>query len=160
LGRTMLLFLAKLKRVGGYRYAGFWWRVLAFIIDEFVLSIGTGVAAIIGVGIVGSGSSPDSVGFIVYAVAFIWSWLYFALFESSWLRGTPGKKACGLIVTSDGGSQISFGRATGRYFAKFLSGLTLGVGFLMAGWTRRKQALHDVISDCLVLKRIGSGTES
>ncbi|MGH7113792.1 MAG: RDD family protein [Stellaceae bacterium] len=141
--------------VSGYRFAGFWWRVLAYIIDAFILTIvGAVVGGILGFVIAGGGGSLDDVRGIVGILSFVWYWLYFALFESSSLRGTPGKRACGLIVTRDDGYRISFGRATGRYFAQFLSALILCVGFLMAGWTRRKQALHDLICDTLVLKEL------
>jgi uncharacterized RDD family membrane protein YckC len=56
-------------------------------------------------------------------------------------------------VTDLNGNRISFGRATGRYFGKFISSLTLMIGYMMAGWTRRKQALHDIMAECLVLRR-------
>ena len=80
-------------------------------------------------------------------------WLYFALTESSEMQATPGKRCCKIIVTDLHGNRVSFGRASGRYFAKIVSVLTLGIGFLMAGLTQRKQALHDLIADCLVLRR-------
>jgi uncharacterized RDD family membrane protein YckC len=80
-------------------------------------------------------------------------WLYFALLESSAGQATLGKSVLGLAVTNTRGERISFGRATGRYFAKFLSALILGVGFLMVGWTRRKQGLHDFIAGTLVVRR-------
>jgi uncharacterized RDD family membrane protein YckC len=79
--------------------------------------------------------------------------LYYSLMESSPWQATLGKRALGLQVTDLHGNRISFGRATGRYFAKIVSGLTLSIGYLMAGFTRRKQALHDIISECLVIRR-------
>jgi uncharacterized RDD family membrane protein YckC len=91
---------------------------------------------------------------VTMILSLIWTWLYYALFESSNFFATPGKKACGLIVTTIDGHRLSFGRASGRYFGKWISGFTLGIGWFMAGWTRRKQALHDLISDCVVLKKI------
>jgi uncharacterized RDD family membrane protein YckC len=71
--------------------------------------------------------------------------------ESSPLQATIGKLAVGLRVTDLQGQRISFGRATGRFFAKWLSGAILLIGYLMAGFTEKKQALHDRIAGCLVL---------
>ncbi len=80
-------------------------------------------------------------------------WLYFAIMESSAWQATLGKKALGLYVTDYDGRKISFARATGRHFAKILSTLILFIGYMMAGFTARKQALHDMIAGCLVLKK-------
>jgi uncharacterized RDD family membrane protein YckC len=60
--------------------------------------------------------------------------------------------ALGIRVTDLDGGRISFGRATGRYFGKILSGLILGIGFLMAAFTERKQALHDLLAGTLVVR--------
>ena len=68
------------------------------------------------------------------------------------MQATLGKKAMGLIVTNEHGARIGFGRATGRYFGKILSALILLVGYIMAAFTERKQALHDMIASTLVLK--------
>ncbi len=80
-------------------------------------------------------------------------WLYFALMESSKNQGTLGKMALGLKVTDMDGNKISFGRATGRYFSKILSGMILMIGYIIAGFTDKKQALHDMIASCLVLRK-------
>ena len=77
--------------------------------------------------------------------------LYFALCESSAWQGTLGKLALGIRVTDLQGKRISFPRALGRYFAKILSAIILGIGFLMVAWIQRKQGLHDMICDTLVL---------
>jgi uncharacterized RDD family membrane protein YckC len=75
--------------------------------------------------------------------------------ESSSYQGTLGKMALGLTVTDLEGRQISFGRATGRYFSKIITGfIPLGIGYAMAGFTEKKQALHDIIAGCLVLRKI------
>ena len=81
-------------------------------------------------------------------------WLYFALMESSTWQGTLGKKALGLEVTDLEGRRISFGRATGRFFAKIISALILWIGFIMAGFTEKKQALHDMIAGTLVIRKL------
>jgi uncharacterized RDD family membrane protein YckC len=80
-------------------------------------------------------------------------WLYWALLESSSWQATIGKRLLGLYVTDLQGKRLSFARASGRFFGKIISELTIGIGFLMAGFTPKKQALHDMIAQCLVLKR-------
>lgn len=86
-------------------------------------------------------------------VSFLVGWLYFASLESSARQATLGKSAMGLVVTGTNGNRISFLRATGRYFAKWLSAIILLIGFIMAAFTARKQALHDILASTLVLKR-------
>jgi uncharacterized RDD family membrane protein YckC len=71
--------------------------------------------------------------------------------ESSERQATIGKKALGIIVTDAHGKRITFYRASGRHFGKIVSSITLGVGFVMAGFTKKKQALHDIMFDCLVV---------
>jgi uncharacterized RDD family membrane protein YckC len=89
---------------------------------------------------------------LVVTSLFVIQWLYFALMEST--RGaTLGKMALGVIVTDMDGNRPSFGRASGRYFAKIISGLTLGLGYVIAGFSQQKQALHDMISGCLVINK-------
>ena len=79
-------------------------------------------------------------------------WLYFALMESSSSQATIGKMALSLRVTDLSGERVTFGRASGRHFAKWISILTFFVGFMMAGWTAKKQALHDMIAGTLVVR--------
>jgi uncharacterized RDD family membrane protein YckC len=91
---------------------------------------------------------------VSFAAIFVLGWLYYASMESSAYQGTLGKMALGLIVTDMQGRRISFGRASGRFFAKLLTGLIpFFVGYIMAGFTEKKQALHDIIASCLVLKK-------
>ena len=81
----------------------------------------------------------------------IW-WVYTAVLLSSPWQATVGLKVCGLRVVDYNGRRITFGRATGRYFASFLSVVLLCVGFLMIAWTRRRQGLHDFMANTLVVK--------
>jgi len=114
----------------------------------------------IGIGLWNQDFDP-SAEFIVYLIGtyfmmiltiLIGEWLYFALMES--MKGaTLGKMALGIIVTDMNGNKITFGRASGRYFAKIISSLTLGVGYIIAGFTQQKQALHDIIAGCLVINK-------
>ena len=80
-------------------------------------------------------------------------WFYYALFETSRRRATPGKSVMGVFVTDGDGRRVSFGRASGRYWCKFLSGMLLGTGYLIAPFSPQMRALHDRLADTLVLKR-------
>ncbi len=86
-------------------------------------------------------------------VLMIMGWLYFSIHESSSRQATQGKALFGIKVTDTFGNRISFLRATGRYFAKYLSMIIVFVGFVMAAFTARKQALHDLIASTLVLDK-------
>ena len=87
----------------------------------------------------------------------IW-WVYTAaLLSSSW-QATLGKRVCGIRVMDYGGGRLTFGRATGRYFASFLSSLLFFIGFFMIAWTRKRQSLHDIMSSTLVVKDAVSAT--
>jgi uncharacterized RDD family membrane protein YckC len=149
-------------------YAGFWLRFVAVIIDGILLyfvrmllfmpfGLGMGMRGIF------RGRPPQNINdflpflglFIRIAViSSIIQWLYFSLMESSSWQATLGKKALGLEVTDLEGRRISFGRATGRYFAKIISTLILFIGYIMAGFTEKKQALHDMIAGTLVLRKL------
>jgi uncharacterized RDD family membrane protein YckC len=147
---------------GGVRYGGFWIRVVAAIIDAIVVRV---VAAPIGMlfglgGLAGSlGGFPHGAGLhllgggVVAAVVIFGSWLYEAFMLSSPYQATLGKMIFGMKVTDLHGNRISFARATGRHFAKWLSGMILCIGFIMVGVTQRKQGLHDMLAETLV--RIG-----
>jgi uncharacterized RDD family membrane protein YckC len=80
-------------------------------------------------------------------------WLYYALFESSKNQATLGKIIVGIVVTDLDGKRISFARASGRFFGKIISGLILNIGYIIAGFTEKKQALHDIIASCLVVNK-------
>ena len=138
-------------------YAGFWLRVVAIIIDGLVFLPFTILSFVLRSAV--HSAEDTSVKLTLALVAFIFAiftlivrWLYFALMESSSWQATLGKKAIGLRVTGMDGQRIGFGRATGRYFGKILSALILCIGFMMAGWTERKQALHDMIAGTLVVR--------
>lgn len=137
-------------------YGGFWIRVGAYIIDYIVLQIVSVVLMMIVFGglSLAQGNEDAMTGGMIgfYVVSLIINWLYSAILESSEWQGTIGKKAVGLIVVNEAGERIGFGRATGRYFAKIISGLILLIGFFMIGWTERKQGLHDIMASTFVLK--------
>ena len=151
-------------------FAGFWKRFAAYLIDSIVITIVAVILVlpfivVLGVGVALTASMEDPahalpaiVGAVlaylfVVILAMVGEWLYFALMESSQHQGTLGKMAVGIKVTDMNGAPVSFGRATGRFFAKFISGLTFGIGYIIAGFTEKKQALHDMIAGCLVVNK-------
>jgi uncharacterized RDD family membrane protein YckC len=150
-------------------YAGFWMRFLAYIIDAIILGIASFIILIPLFGIVGVTAASNAedlqsggggliaalVGTYLLTVVLITaaSWLYYALMESSAKQATLGKLALSLRVTDMAGNRISFGRATGRYFGKIVSGFILMIGYIMAGFTQQKQALHDIMAGTLVVRK-------
>jgi uncharacterized RDD family membrane protein YckC len=151
------------------QYAGFWRRFVAYLIDSIIISVVSCIVfipifAVLGIGIGLSGMENEEaagfilaplIGYILFAglVLAAAEWLYFALMESSNRMATLGKMAIGIKVTDLSGNRISFGRATGRYFGKILSGMIFMIGYIMAGFTEKKQALHDMIASCLVVMK-------
>ena len=132
-------------------YGGFWLRVVAYIIDAIILAIPTAIiGSILGAGLMSGGAFGFNPGTNIASV--IISWLYFAFMESSERGATLGKMAVGLRVVTDQGQRLSFANATGRYFAKFISAIILGIGFIMVAFTDRKRGLHDMIAGTLVVK--------
>ena len=141
------------------RYGGFWIRFVAALIDGILVGIVIWpVSLMIGViiGVAGHTVSMPGIGvhlvngIVGFAFSACASWIYEAAMESSSKQATVGKMALGLIVTDLEGRRISFLRATGRHFAKFISTMILLIGYIMAGFTDRKQALHDMIAGTLV----------
>ncbi len=142
-------------------YAGFWLRVWAGAIDVAIECIG---ALLLSLAIdrvfrrfgrahgINAIQSAFFTGMAFIVLLSVGAWLYAAFMESSSWRATLGKRIVGLqVVTSEGG-QLSFGQATVRHLMKFLSLFTAGIGFLMAGWTKHRQALHDFPTDCVVVR--------
>jgi uncharacterized RDD family membrane protein YckC len=143
----------EIQRVAGV-YAGFWKRFAALILDYLILlATSVFIGAVIGLlfgSPEGSNELADNLGGL--AGILVW-WLYYGLMESSRRQATLGKMALGIKVVDLRGERVSFLRATARHFAKLLSGVLLLVGYMMAGFTSRKQALHDVVASCLVVNR-------
>jgi uncharacterized RDD family membrane protein YckC len=137
-------------------YAGFWLRFLAWLIDYTIFIIVTSAVWML----FDLPIPPDARGQYVFRLFFfsnplglIIGWLYFAFMESGDKQGTLGKMIVKIKVTDLNGNKISFGRASGRFWAKLISGLILGIGYFIAGFTAKKQAQHDLMAKCLVLKR-------
>jgi len=139
-------------------YAGFWNRFAALFIDSLIIAAGSAMFSLpflIAKGLRKTTSYPSLVDFdfILSLLTMLIGWLYCTLLESSTKRATIGKMAVGIIVTDINGNRVSFGRANGRWWGKTISFLILGIGCIMAGFTRKKQALHDIMADTLVLAR-------
>jgi len=138
--------------VGGNKYAGFWIRLAAYSIDIVILLIPVFLVSFLYRATTPADTPPVVVEFVVaFLQAFIW-WIYVAVLHSSIWQATLGKKLLGLKVIDYAGNRISFGRATGRYFAGWLSAILLGIGYIMIAFTKRKQALHDKLASTLVVK--------
>lgn len=159
-------------------YAGFWLRFVAYILDAIILGIPAfflfipffAASGILNSLNSSSPFSPDTFARLMgmrmilrfALMILVAEWLYYALLESSPWQATVGKKILGLYVTDLAGARISFGRATGRYFSMILFRIIplLGVFLLWpidcicAGFTERKQALHDMMASCLVIRKI------
>lgn len=161
---------AALPRV---EYAGFWLRLVALVIDNVVLGLGFFLVLIPLIFLTGLRTFLDNFHpnegmndfgiftlivffFLVATGALALTWLYHALLECSEWQATLGKKALGLVVTDMAGQRVSFGRATGRHFGKIITNMIPAfLGYIMAGFTAKKQALHDMLAGCLVLRRNG-----
>ena len=159
-------FLVKvIKKDRNLYYAGFWLRVLAQILDGVFLSI-IGIPLFLlvffsghdffsGYHMAGSVQSFEIQAMAERVTTLVWlvfHWLYNALMESSKYQATIGKKMIGLRVVGLDGERVSFARASGRHLSQLVCLLTFYIGYLMAGWTKRKQGLHDKMSGCLVVR--------
>ena len=138
-------------------YVGFFNRLFAFIIDIFIIIfIGTMITySILGLLSIFTTIDPNSFEaiastMIIYPLIF---WLYYAISESSPWMSTFGKKLLGIKVVDYSLNRVSFSKATVRFLAKFLSILLLWIGFIIIAFTKKKQGLHDIISECYVVKK-------
>ena len=130
------------------QYASFGKRFLAALLDGIILSIiNILVSFVLGLILGRTGSQIGSL------VGILIAWLYYAYQESSDKQATLGKQAMAIVVTDLEGKRIDFIKATIRYFSKIISSLILLIGYIMAAFTERKQALHDIIAGTLVLNR-------
>jgi uncharacterized RDD family membrane protein YckC len=161
------------QEVGAPRpYGGFWVRFVAYFVDSLILGIPFTIALFAifmfaGVGTMMRRSAPVNPNEVAANFAPVFammipvmfflilvSWLYYAGMESSARQATLGKSVMSLRVTNAEGQRLSFGHASGRFFAKIISGMIpFAIGYIMAGFTEKKQALHDLIAGTLVLKQ-------
>ena len=136
-------------------YAGFWKRAAAAIVDGILIWIigslgGEALGTLLG-DLAGGGKL--AIALMILLVTLTLQVCYYAFFHASFNAATPGKMLIGIKVVRSDGETISFLRAVARYFATIPSGILLGIGYLMAGFTTRKQALHDMICDTVVVDK-------
>jgi len=152
-------------------YAGFWMRLVAFIIDAIIIGVLQSfvfvpILGVLGISIFNSTpdmSDPDQVAGMVatiaaamgtvWILAMIIQILYFTFMESSKYQATVGKLALGLMVTDVNGAKLDFTKALVRNLCGIISNITMLIGYIIAGFTEKKQALHDIIAGTLVVKK-------
>jgi uncharacterized RDD family membrane protein YckC len=141
------------------QYGGFWVRFLAVVIDAVLLTIAVlPVYLVVFAGVAGAGYAvgmPWGGRHLVMMIAgrglfFFAGWLYEALMWSSPRQATVGKMLLHLRVTDLEGNGITFGRATIRHLAKYMSAFVFFIGYIMAAFTNRNQALHDMMAGTVV----------
>jgi uncharacterized RDD family membrane protein YckC len=151
-------------------YGGFWLRAIAFLIDNIIIGVGILVVVIplfflTGLGSILRGIHPEDMGdegvmffvgviFLLATASLVVTWLYHAMLESSEWQATPGKRMFGLVVTDMAGKRVSFARSSGRHFGKIITNMIpLFIGYILAAFTEKKQAVHDLLAGCLILRR-------
>lgn len=118
-------------------YSGFWRRFVASFLDGLIMLIPAWLLGIL----------------VPYVGGIILGLLYKPVFEASALKGTPGKAMMGMIVVSETGERLTLKQAYIRYFCSILSGLVLCIGYLMNLFTAKRQTLHDMIAECVVINQ-------
>lgn len=147
--------------VGGMRYAGFWIRVAARLLDSLIMIMVSLVVQLvvpaIFLGIASAtGSKHELMGIMGAVVAGLVQMglaIGYSVFFWGRFGATPGKMICGIKVVRSDGSPITYMRALGRVFGDMLSGMTLGIGYLIVASDPEKRALHDHICDTRVVYR-------
>ena len=153
-------------------YAGFWMRFIAYIIDSIIISfieflvvlpllgfLGYNVDILNSISEIQEADAEFLIPVIASAIAglgltvLLITWFYYAIMQSGPRQATVGKMTLNLKVTDINGDRITFARASLRYFAKILSGLFMMIGYIMAGFTPKKQALHDYIANTYVVRK-------
>lgn len=144
-----------------YNYGGFWVRFVASIIDGIVIYIIHSISALVFFGTMfPMPQDPESMqleyffsgqymGYSIFSL--LLDVVYYAGMQSSSKQATIGKMAFDLKVVRTDGSRITFLRGVGRYFSKIISAIILMIGYIMAAFDSRKQALHDKIADTMVI---------
>ena len=126
------------------------WLAIFFVFSFFAITLGEIIAGWSDSAIAAWQLLFDTWGVIIGILV---PWLYEAILVSSSRQATPGKMAVGIVVTDVQGRRISFLRATGRWFGKYLSVFLL-IGYLIQPFTAKRQTLHDIMAGCLVLRKV------
>ncbi len=147
-----------------FGYGGFWLRVLAMLIDGVILGIVIGpifIVLILMSGLAGGAARNDpqaaatamlSIMPLMMIIPLVIGWLYEAYLTSSPRQATFGHQALHMKVVDKSGQRLSFGHASGRYFAKLINNFTFYIGWLLVAFTERKQGLHDIIAGTYMVK--------
>lgn len=150
------------QSAGSLVYADFFPRVGAALLDGIFVGL-MGCLPTIGVAVlvmVNAGNNPQdqdaaaaAINICNNLIALVVGCIYSVTLDSSSKQGTWGKQIMGLKVTDLSGHRISVGRAFGRFFARYLSACTCGIGFLLPLFTEKRQTLHELICGCLTLRK-------
>jgi uncharacterized RDD family membrane protein YckC len=154
------LFIQKLSEGAsirrGMHYVGFWWRFLAAMIDGIILgalnlvvSLALGFSALQIIGL-----EQNTAGLTALVVSWLAGMAIRIAYEVYFIGAygaTPGKSVCKMKVVRADGSPVGYALATGRFFAKILSSITLLIGYIIAAFDSEKRALHDRICDTRVI---------
>src|SRR5258708_1105900 len=127
-------------------YGGFWVRVLAYLVES-VIMLTLCILLIAGAAFLG-----DFGAMVIGAVGILGPLLYWGILQASPRQATFGKSLLGLKVTDSDGERLSLVRSLVREIAKIVSGIPMGLGFLLAAFTGRKQALHDMLASTTVVR--------
>ena len=154
-------------------YAGFWLRFVAYLIDTVIIYavqsfIFIPIFGLLGISFASKAENFENMteaetmgvygtmmaasGALIFLGSVI-AILYWTLMESSKYQATVGKMALGLKVTDTDGNSLDFVKALVRNVCKIISGMIMGIGYIMAGFTEKKQGLHDIIANTLVVKK-------
>ena len=140
----------------GQKYAGFWHRVLAGLIDFVILYISSWIFSF-GFGfMILANVSYEVYMYWTYGIGIVWIFVYlfyYVLFQMSSKQATLGMMVVGIKIYDEELNRVGFWRLTGRYFTTGLSNIILWIGFFMIGWTERKQGLHDIVARTIHLKK-------
>ncbi len=140
----------------GQKYAGFWHRVLAGLIDFVILYISSWIFGF-GFGfMILANVSYEVYEYWSYGISIVWIFVYlfyYVLFQMSSKQATLGMMVVGIKIYDEELNRVGFWRLTGRYFTTGLSNIILWIGFFMIGWTKRKQGLHDIVARTIHLKK-------
>ncbi len=158
---------------GQLRFAGFWLRFVAWLIDAVIIYIADQFLNFILIATHFQAAPPSNLNpfdpgaamaimratFPSMIVNSLFGVLYFCFFVSRF-SATPGKMALGLKIVRADGTKLGLGRVIGRYFAYFLDAMTLGIGYVIIGIDDQKRALHDYVCDTRVIKARGKNVQS
>ena len=156
-----------------FRFGGFWIRFVATFIDGIILGVASSAVQLLLLGtayrpfanireplppdqaLAAFGAMMGTMALsMLIGIAIAASYEGFFVYK---VGATPGKMVLGLRVVRPDGNKVSLGRAVARYFGKWLSYMTLGIGFIIAGFDAEKRAMHDMIVDTRVVKADSDG---